>query len=237
MLNEILSSAYHSIVSVSVLFIFGRLMGKKQIAQLTFFDYIIGISIGSIAAQGAVDPTVSLAQCLTGIIVFSLFSLVLSFVSIKSLTARKLLDGIPTVLIENGKIIERGLRKTQLNINDLLEECRQRDVFDISEIEFAILETSGKLSILLKSICKPLTPKDMNIAVPEFNALCVSIIIDGELLYEHLRMTGKDEAWLRSELDKLNIKDYSDILLAYTDSSGMLKIHLKNIKPTITPTL
>lgn len=236
MLNEILLSAYHSIVSVSALFVLGRLMGKKQIAQLTFFDYIIGISVGSIAAQSAIDPAISLAQGLTGIVVFTLFSLILSFLSLKSYTARKLLDGTPTVLIENGKIIESGLKKTQLNINDLLEECRQRDAFDIAEIQFAILETSGKLSIMFKSPNRPLTPKDMNVST-ECSGLCISVIIDGKVIYEHLRMINREENWLKSELARQNINKYSDILLAYTDNSGTLKTHLKNIVPTITPTL
>jgi len=236
MLEEILFSAYHSIVSVGVLFVLGRFMGKKQIAQLTFFDYIIGISVGSIAAQAAIDPSVSLAQGLTGIVVFSLFSIVLSFISLKSYTARKLLDGIPAVLIENGKIIQSALKKTQLNINDLLEECRQRDAFDISEIEFAILETSGRLSVMLKPGDRPLKPKDMNI-ITEYSGLCVNIIIDGKVIHKHLKMINRDENWLNSELNRQNIKNLSDILLAYTDEKGILKIHMKNIEPAVTSVL
>ena len=229
MIDEIFQIALHSIISVSMLLVLTRIMGKKLISQLTFFDYVIGISIGSIAAKKAVDPAVSFTSGFTGLIVFTLFSLTLSFISLKSYSGRKLLDGTPTVLIENGRIIEDGLWQTKLTINDLLEECRQRDVFDISEIEFAILETSGKLSVLLKSVNRPLTPEDMKITA-FYRGLCVNIIIDGEIIEEHLKAIKRDKNWLYDELAKKNIEDCSDVFFAYVDSLGVLNIHLKNVK-------
>ena len=222
MLNEILRTAHHSIISVGALFVFGRMLGKKQISQLTFFDYIVGISIGSIAAQSAIDPSVSFAQGITGIAVFALFELVLSIISLKSYAARKLLDGTPAVLIENGKIIEKALRKTHLTVNDLLEECRLKDAFDIADVDYAVLETSGKLSVMLK---------------PQKNSsLCTNLIIDGKVIAKHLSAINRDEIWLDAQLSNSNVKE-SDVLLAYTDSSGNLKWYLKNIEPTITSTL
>jgi uncharacterized membrane protein YcaP (DUF421 family) len=205
-MREILTVVLHSIVAIITLFVLTRLMGKKQIAQLNFFDYTIGISIGSIAAQFAIDPRIRYSHGLTGLVVFTLFSVIFSFVSMKSYSGRKLLDGTPTVLIENGKIIEKGLRKSQLNVNDLLEECRQKDAFDIAEIEFAILETSGRLSVLKKT---------------QNQGLCTEIIIDGKIIDKDLQKFH-------------NIHDCTNILLAYADSNGQLHIHMKNTPPSTT---
>jgi len=195
-------------------------MGKKQISQLTFYHYVIGISIGSLAAEGAINRSIKFVDGLASLVVFALFSIVLSFISTKSSTGRKLLDGTPVVLIENGKIIEDGLKRSMLNINDLLEECRQKDIFDIKEIEFAILESSGRLSVLTN---KPGVPKNKKV-------LCTNVIIDGKIIDKHLRMLNRDREWLLIELTKKDIQDSSSVLLAYVDDSGVLNTHLKNIK-------
>ncbi|WP_261291909.1 DUF421 domain-containing protein [Paraclostridium sordellii] len=131
---------------------------------------------------------------------------------------------------------EKGLKKTKMNINDLIEECRLKDVFDIKDIKFAILETSGNLSIQLKSKHKPLTPEDINLKFKD-KYLCVNLIIDGKILDNHLEIIGKDIKWLNSELDKKGIKNTSNILLAYMDSSKKINIYLKNKDIPITPTL
>lgn len=230
MLAELYRTTIYSVVSVCGLFIITRIMGKKQIAQLTFFDYAIGASIGSIAAQTAVDPAVHYTGGLAGLIIFALFSVLLSWISIKSNSGRNLLDGVPTVLIENGKIIESGLKKNKLTVNDLLEECRQKNVFDLSDIEFAVLETSGKLSILFKASKQPLTPKDMNVPVG-YQGMCTNVIIDGEVLNHYLEMIHLDRKWLIAELAKQNIKNYADVLLAYVDNAGTLVVHQKNVQP------
>jgi len=211
-------------------------MGKKQISQLTFFDYVVGISIGSIAAEFAVDDSIGYIKGLTGMVVYSIFPILLSFVSLKSYFGRKVLDGIPTILIQNGKIVENGLKKAEMNINDLLEECRLKNVFDISDIEFAIMETSGKLSIQLKSSNQPLTPKDMNM-LTRYKGLCINLIVDGKILEDHLKTIGKDINWLNTELHSQGIKSSADVLLAYMDSSDVLNTYLKNSDPPVTPIL
>ena len=234
MLPAVFHAALHSAVSIGVLFILTRMMGKKQIAQLTLFDYIIGISIGSIAAQGAIDPEVPLPVGLTGLIVFALFSIVFSLIGLKSRAGRKLLEGTPTVLIENGKIIESSLRRERININELLEECRQKDAFDIADIEFAILETSGRLSVLLKSARRPLTPEDMQIEAA-YQGLCTAVIIEGRVLEKELALLRRDRAWLDGELQKQNIRDSENILLAYVDSAGGIVTHLRHVPPSSPP--
>lgn len=236
MMNEIYRTALQSFISVSVLFVLTRIMGKKQISQLTFFDYVAGISIGSIAAEFSINDTIGYTKGITGIIVYALFPIILSYISLKSYLGRKILDGIPTILIQNGKIIEDGLKKTRMNVNDLLEECRLKNVFNIADIESAILETSGKLSIQLKSTNQPLTLKDMNIPA-QYKGLSVNLILDGKILHDNLRIIGKDINWLNTELHRQGIKSYSDVLLAYLDSSDVLNTYLKNNKSPVTPML
>ncbi|CEN78498.1 DUF421 domain-containing protein [Paraclostridium sordellii] len=236
MINEIYIVSIKSIISVSILFILTKIMGKKQISQLTLFDYVVGISIGSIAAELAINESISYITRITGMTIYALFPILLSIISLKSYLARKILDGVPTILIQNGEINEKGLKKTKMNINDLIEECRLKDVFDIKDIKFAILETSGNLSIQLKSKHKPLTPEDINLKSKD-KGLCVNLIIDGKILNNHLDIIGKDTRWLDSELDKKGIKNISDILLAYVDSSKKINVYLKNKDIPITPTL
>ena len=229
------SIIFRSLISFGVLFLLARILGKKQIAQLTYFDYVIGISIGSIASQCAVDTSIDLWESLVGELVFALFALALSWISAKSFVGRKLLDGMPIVVIEKGNIVERGLKSTKLTINDLLEECRQQGVFNLADVELAILETNGGLSILLKSQKSPITPDDMRLAV-DAKGLCVNVILDGEILYNHLHILRRDEAWLKQELNKQNVLSPSDVLLACIDQSGVLTIHLKGYQ-TLASTL
>jgi len=229
MLEKILQTATTSIIAIIVLFILTRVMGKKQMAQLNFFDYVVGISIGSIASEYAVVRDVHLAEGLTALMVFTMFSLVLSYMSVKSYWGRKLLDGTPVVLIENGKILETNLKKTKITINDLLEECRQKNIFNIAEIEFAILETRGRLSILPKSQNRPLTPKDMGLAT-EYEGLCTNVIIDGKSLDRQLASIHLDAAWLNTQLAGKGITGCADVLLGYVDTAGFLHVHMKDKK-------
>lgn len=233
MMNEIYT-AIHSIISVTVLFILTRMMGKKQISQLTFFDYVVGITIGSIAAMVAIDQSIGYVKGITGLIIYALFPIMSSYISIKNYSLRKLLDGTPTILIQNGKIVECNLRKSKMTVNDLLEECRLKNAFNIMDVEYAILETSGKLSVQLKSCNQPLTPKDMNIQTA-YNSLCVNVIIDGKILEDHLRILNKDINWLNTELKKQGVNNYTEILVAYIDSQNILISHLNNEKINVTP--
>jgi len=227
MLEKVLQTAVSSTIAIIALFILTRIMGKKQMAQLNFFDYVIGITIGSVASEYAVVRDIHIAEGLTALIVITLFSIIFSRISVKSYRGRKILDGTPVILIENGKIIGSNLQKSKLNINDLLEECRQKNIFELSEVEFAILETSGRLSIQPKSQNRPLTPKDMHIPT-KYEGLCANVVIDGNIIEEHLEAIHLDTAWLHAELDKQGVANYAAVLLAYVDSVGVLHIHMKD---------
>jgi len=229
-LNEIASAAFKSIISVVSLFILARLMGKKQISQLSFFDYLVGMSIGSIAATFAIDSSISYYRGITSLIVYAVFPILMSYISLKSYNGRKFLDGVPTILIQNGQIVERNLIRTRINMNDLLAECRLRNAFDISEVQFAILETSGKVSLQMKSSNQPLTPNDIDLSA-SYKGLCTNLIIDGNVLYKHLRALGKDNAWLINGLRDQDIDNPANVLLAYLDSNNTLRCHLKHNDP------
>lgn len=228
MAKDLLLTTLKSSISVIVLFLLTRLMGKKQLSQLTSFDYIVGISIGSIAASFAIDPFVNYVKGLTAMLIYSAFLLIFSYISLKSYKARKFLDGVPLVLIQNGVVIEENLKKSKLTVNDFLEECRLKNAFNISDIEFAIFETSGKLSVQMKS--SKLSAKDMNIPVAD-KGLCVNVIIDGQISLKSLQSAGKSQQWLTDELKNQNIFNPKDVLLAYVDIGGKLYVHMK--KPPI----
>lgn len=222
MLGEIWQTVLQSLVSILILFGLTRIMGKKQVSQLTTFDYVIGISIGSIAAELALES--EYIKGITAMVIFAVFRISLSFFSMKSYRARKVLDGKPTILIQNGKIVKENLKKTKITINELLEECRIKNVFDITEIEFAVLETNGRMSLQKKSQNQPLTPKDMNLPTA-YKGLCLIIIIDGKIIEEHLSMSGKGIHWIKDELKKQNIPDIQTVLLAYFDSDDQFIVH------------
>lgn len=227
MLNDILTTIFKSTVSVVILFVLTRIMGKKQLSQLTFFDYVVGISIGSIAAEFAVDSSINYAKGITGLIIYSLFPIILSLISLKNYKARKLLDGKPTILVNNGQIVEENLKKAKLTVNDILEECRLKNIFNLADVEFAVFETSGKVSVELKSIDQPLTPKDINIQTA-YKGLCINVIIDGKILDDHLQIIGKDRKWIQKELRKQNVLDFKEVLLGYIDSNNQLIVQKKN---------
>ncbi len=227
--TDMLDIILRSIISVLVLFVLTRIMGKKQIAQLTFFDYVAGISMGSIAAELAVDKTIPYSHGIISLVIYVAFPIIMSYWSLKSLRIREWLDGVPTVIIQNGKFIEKNLRKVRFHVNDVLEECRIKGVFSISDVEFAILETSGQVSIQLKSQKQPVTPEDLNLST-QYKGISAELIIDGVIMHEHLKLVNLNEQWLISELQKHNTSP-DKVLLATLDTNGKLNIDLKNHDP------
>lgn len=227
--NSILGVIISTLVAISVLFILTRIMGKKQISQLTFFDYVVGISIGSVTAMVAVN-NVAIVNGLASLIILAMFPLLLSYISLKSLRARKVLEGTPTVLVQNGKVMEQNLKKTKLNVNDVLEELRVKGAFNVADVEFAILETSGNVSMQLKSQKQPVTPSDLSIST-QYRGLSANLILDGEINYDNLKLVQLDESWLMEELKKSKIVSPSEVLLASLDTTGQLHIDKKNSDP------
>lgn len=225
--QDIISITIRSVVSIVVLFVLTRTMGKKRMAQLTFFDYIVGISIGSIAGQFAIDDNVSYTHGIIGIVVYSIFPIFEYYIGLKSLWVRELLGGSPIILIQRGKIIEKNLSKSKLHINDLLEECRFNGAFSVGDIQYAILETSGKLSIQLKANKQPVTPEDINVKA-KYAGIEADLIIEGKILNNNLTLVNKDKNWLLNELKKQNISSPKEVLLATLDGTGKVYVDLKS---------
>lgn len=227
---------YRSIFSFMVLFLLARFMGKKQISQLNFFDYAVGITIGSIAASFSVDSSISYSHGLISLAVWGLLPIAIAYTTLKSLYARRFFGGTPSVLIQNGKIIEDNLRKERFNINDLLEELRIKGVFDIADVEFAILETNGKISVQLKSQKEPLTPAALSTPT-RYKGLSANLIIDGKIMKNNLSLVNLDEGWLKNELKKKNINSLDEVFLASLNNDGTLYIDKKKKKTKIEKVL
>lgn len=224
---EVFDTIIRAILSLTVLFLTAKLLGKKQVSQLSLFDYVIGISIGNFAAEMTINMDSQYANGLTAIIVFGLVAYLVSFITMKSITLRRFFIGTPTILIQNGKIIEKNLRKVNFDINDMLEECRGNGYFDISQIEYALMEANGKLSILLKGEYLPVTMKDMKLKV-EKQELVANVIIDGKIMRSNLENMKKDEKWLNQELKVKGYQTLNNILLGTLDNNDKLVIYERN---------
>lgn len=226
-----LEVVYRTFLSALTLFLLAKAMGRKQIGELNTFDYIIGITIGSIASEMTVNSDVSLINCIVAMAVLSLIGVLISYGTTKSMFLRRFFTGCPIILIENGKIIEKGLNKARFDINDLLQECRINGYFDISEIAYAVMEANGRISFLLKSKYTPVTLSDMKIKASK-KGLCVNLIIDGNIMVEHLKNINKDSAWLLTRLENMGYSDYSNILLASCDTKEQITVYLKSVPLT-----
>lgn len=226
--NDVFVIILRSVLSVIALFIISRLTGERQISQLTYYDYIVGITLGSIAAM-AVENSISLSSIVISMIVFGAFTILVAFVTTKSIVLRRLLTGKPTVMIYNGKIIKKSLNKHHYDINDLLLECRLKGYFDISQIQCAVMETNGQMSILPKPEYNTVTPKDLKMAVDnEF--MQYNLIIDGNIMKRILKAYGKDEIWLKNKLKEQKVDSIKDVLLCVGDNSDNISIFLQNQK-------
>lgn len=224
--NELFNVVIRGLLSLITLFLVTKLIGKKQVSQLSLFDYVIGISIGNFAAEMTINLE---SEELYGIIAVLLFGGIAYLVSVgtmKSIKLRRFFMGSSTILIEHGKILQDNFYKVKYDINDMLEQCRVNGYFDISEIDYAIVEANGELSILAKSEYLPVNRNDMKLKVSK-NGLCANVIIDGKVMYNNLKKIKKDEKWLNKEL-KLKGKDISDIILATVDINDKVVFYERN---------
>ena len=215
-----------SIISLMVLFIITKMLGKKQVAQLSLFDYVIGISIGNFAAEITINMEAQFLNGILAMVIFGAIAYMVTIITMKSIKLRRFFIGVPTPLIQNGKILESNMKQTKFDINDLLEECRSNGYFDISQIEYALLESKGTLSILPKGEYLPVTIKDMNLK-PQKQSLVANVIIDSKIMIKNLTNMNKDEKWLNQQLKQKGYKTKENILLATLDIDEKLTIYEK----------
>lgn len=204
-------------------------MGKKQVSQMNLYDYIIGITIGSVVADISLDIEKNFLFGVIALLIFCLSETLISYLTNKSISLRRFINGVPTVLIENNKIIESGLSKSKIDVNDLLSEARVNGYFNIEEIEYAIMETNGKISFLPKEKEKPVSKKDMNLN-PKNEGLTTNLIIDETLLENNLKTIKKTKKWLMQQLQIQGFNSFKGILLATFDTNQKLIIYKKNNK-------
>jgi len=203
-----------------------RMMGKREIGQLQPFELVVIIMISELAAIPSENVGIPLLSGIIPILVLLLASLTLSLISLKSERARAIISGTPSILIQRGQIIEEELKKNRYNLTDLLEELRIKNVPNISDVEFAVLETNGQLSVFPKSQKRPTIPEDFHITT-KFEGLPLSIIMDGNLNYRNLEQAKKDLKWLKKELKKQKVERIEDVFFASLDSSDTLFVQAK----------
>ena len=226
-MSEILYIIALSLGSIIALFILTKLMGYRQMSQMSMFDYINGITIGSIAAEMATSLESNFTQPMTAMIVYALADLFLSWFSSKSIKAHKVIEGAPLVLLNNGELYRENLKKAKIDVSEFLVQCRVKGYFDISKLETAILEGNGKISFLPKSSDRPLTPSDMQLS-PQQDYMVANVILDGKIMEENLKHTGNDEKWLHNQIKAQGAKQVEDVLLATCDMSNQVTVYLKS---------
>lgn len=216
-----------TILAFAAIFIYTRILGKQQIGQLTFFEYINGITFGSIAAVLATDINPkSTGLHFLGLTLFAFLTWAAGYIALVSRPARKLISGEPTVVVHNGKILEGNMKKMRYNLDELAMQLRQKNVFDIADVEYAILEPDGDLSVLLKSQKRPLTPADLRLPT-QYEGIPTELVMDGEVLFQNLKQNNLDEKWLIQQLQSQGVQDLSQVDYAVLRSDGSLYVNLK----------
>lgn len=208
-------------------FIIARVLEKERVGQLSYYEYLAGITTGVITGGIVIQTWVSPWPLLLALLIFSVLNYLVRFVSLKSRVARKVLVGKPSLIIQNGKIMEQEMNRLHYNIDELLMQLRSQGVFDISEVEFAVLEPDGELSVLLKADKMPVKREDLQVE-SQYQGIGSELITDGQIVHQNLDQNNLDEAWLINELNKQNIKTPAQVHLAILDAQGKLYVDKKD---------
>ena len=219
---ELIKVVLTSLLSIISLFALAKIMGHKQMAQLDFFDYITGITIGSVAAELATELEEPWKP-LVAMIIYGLVALGLTILAHKFPKTRKYVNGTPTIVMDNGKLYRKNMKKAKLELSEFMVLCRQEGYFNLNDIQTAIFEYNGRITILPKSKKRPLTPEDMNIT-PEKAEICTEIIMDGRILHENLKRLGLDLTWLDKQLKFQKYNSAKEIYLGICDKDSTLTL-------------
>lgn len=223
---EFLKVILASLFSAALLFLIAKIIGHKQVAQLEFFDYVTGITIGSIAAELATTldkpwwkPTVSM-------IIFGAVTVALSILTRHSPRSRKFINGTPTIVMNDGKLYRENMKKAKLELSEFLLLCRQEGYFNLDDIQTAVFEYNGKLSILPKSTKRPLNPEDVKLS-PQKEHIGTEVIMDGRIMGDNLKRKGLNETWLQKELKEQGYKNPREIFLGICGEENQLTLYTK----------
>lgn len=207
-----------SILSLVVMFLITKMLGYRQLSELSLFDYITGITIGSIGGDLAIAEKKDILPFLLSMIIYGIVTLLISYSTDKSFALRKFITGRPVVLIDKGKFIYKNFKKVHIDINEFLVKCRNSGYFNVSQINTAIMEPNGKVSFIPMAADKPVTASDIK-AVPKQDSYLANVVVDGKIIESALESVGKDKKWLVSKLRSLGYDEYQSIFLAVCDKN------------------
>lgn len=219
-METILTTILRTLLGFGVLFLLTRVLGKKQLSQMTFFTYITGIALGNIAGDMVVHRDIKLIDGVTGLTVWAFLTLTIEYIALKSSKARILLDGEPTIIIKQGKINEKAMKSNKLNMDDLTMLLRIKNVFSIKEVDYAILEPNGQISVLKKLEYENVINKDTGIPLTPRKFLPSELIVDGRIVKKNMIELSLSEDWLANELKKKGFSRFEEVFYAELQSDG-----------------
>jgi uncharacterized membrane protein YcaP (DUF421 family) len=219
--------AFNTIIAFIVIYVLSRLLGKKLISQMTFFDFVAGVSLGSLVGSVILAPDVPIWKGSISLIVFAAISFAVDYTTFKSYRGRKILNDVPTPIIKEGKLLVEGMKEVRLTIDELLFQLRKKDIFYLDEVDYAFLETDGTISTLKKPGNQSPTISDMHLSTLS-RGLPQTFIIDGNILPNVLEKIGKDEKWVQGILEQYKINSVKEILVAQIDNQMKIFVSIKN---------
>ena len=219
---DIIKVILTSFFSALILFIIAKIMGHRQVSQLDFFDYITGITIGSIAAELATELETPWKPAIA-MVVYGTIAFLLNIITSKFPRTRKYINGSPAILMSGGKLYRKNMKKAKLDLSEFLMMCREEGYFDLNDIQTAVFENNGKLTVLPKSLNRPATPEDLNLNPKEDN-INTEIIMDGRILEENLKRMGLDLTWLNKQLKSQGYRNAKEIYLGLCDKDNKLSL-------------
>ncbi|MFO2548198.1 DUF421 domain-containing protein [Alicyclobacillus cycloheptanicus] len=211
-----------------------RVMGKREIGQLSVFDFVVSVMLAELSTLPMEDTKVSLWRSVLSISMLVLLQIIVALIQLKSHRFRHWVDGEPSVLIEHGNIKDREMKKTRYTMHDLLMQLRDKGIANVADVEFAILETSGQLSVFPKAEKRPLTPEDLNRAVIH-ETIPLPVIVDGAPVQKTLEVLGKTQSWLEQELERRGYGTMQDVFYAAVDQNGQLHIDARDKPQKLQP--
>lgn len=233
---EVIQTILTALGSAITLFILSKLMGNREMSQLSVFDYINSITIGSIAAEMATCQFTDLLKPFVCMIVFALFNILLSVTTNKSIKLRRILTGKPSILYDNGQLYYQNFVKAKMDLGEFLALCRVNGYFNLADLQTVLLEANGKISFLPITNNRPITGADLNLDLSP-NYLVANVIIDGNIMLQNLKYVGYDEEWLTKQLHTHSIRDISKVFLATCNHAGRLCIYEKLMTENISDVL
>lgn len=216
-------STWKTAVAFLAVLAYARILGKEQISQLTFYDYVTGITFGNLAGALALSEPGKELQHFWILTLFVSISFALAYATTHSRPLRKIIEGEPTIVIHNGKILEQNMRRMRYNLENLMTQLREKGFFNVTDVEYAILETNGELSVLPKSQKRPLTPADLGLPTA-YEGVSTEIIVDGRVIYPNLEQLNLDEQWLIQELNRQGINSPAEVFYASLGTDGVLYV-------------